>query len=280
MSLLIFRLVALIRPLNGGGKGPCTRIQFLLSIFLSIPAWLQAQTDGTDRSIGFQTNFARQAQAHFEAAQKKLAASPADAEAAWRLGQASFDWAEYATSKAQRASIAGIGAAACRELLQRTPDSAAGHYYLGMNLAQIARTKRLSALSVVEEMEKEFTAALGLDPKFDFAGADRNLGLLYHDAPGWPISVGSKSKAAERLTAAVKLAPGYPENLLNLAEARLDWGEPVEAEKELKNLLGIWPAAKKQFTGMEWEASWVDWEKRRKELEKQLGEKHKPTGSR
>lgn len=54
----------------------------------------------------------------------------------------------------------------------RDPKSAAGHYYLGMNLGQLARTKLLGALKLVDEMEREFKAAVALDERFDHA--DRN----------------------------------------------------------------------------------------------------------
>ena len=56
--------------------------------------------------------------------------------------------------------------------------------------------------------------SLRLDPNYDLAGADRALGLLYYEAPGWPLSVGNKNKARQHLQRAVKLAPTYPENQL------------------------------------------------------------------
>jgi hypothetical protein len=63
----------------------------------------------------------------------------------------------------------------------------------------------LGALSIVKEMEKEWLATLALDPHCDYAGADRNLGLLYRDAPGFPLSIGSRGKAEQCLQHAVQL---------------------------------------------------------------------------
>ena len=117
--------------------------------------------------------------------------------------------------------MAHEGIQVCRRWLQRAPDATAAHYYLGMNIAQLARTKTLGALPLVKDMEKEWLATLGLDPHFDFAGADRNLGLLYRDTPGFPLSVGSRVKAEEHLQHAVELNPEYPENHLNLIETDL-----------------------------------------------------------
>jgi hypothetical protein len=95
--------------------------------------------------------------------------------------------------------MAHEGIQVCRRWLQRAPNQAAAHYYLGMNLAQLARTKSLGALSIVKEMEKEWLATLALDAHCDYAGADRNLGLLYRDAPGFPLSIGSRLKAEQHL---------------------------------------------------------------------------------
>lgn len=193
-------------------------------------------------------------------------------EAPWHFGRACFDWAEFAENDAQRESIANEGIAACRQLIAREPKLAAGHYYLGMNLGQLARTKLLGALKIVEEMEHHFKTARALDAKFDFGGPDRNLGLLYFDAPGWPTSIGDKKKAREHLERAVELAPNNPENRLNLIEAHLRWHDRKNLSRELKALEELWPGARKEFAGEPWEASWADWDKRREKIKRKIAE--------
>ena len=94
----------------------------------------------------------------------------------------------------ERADIAQQGIAAAWQALARESNSAPAHYYLGMNLAQLAQTKMLGALKIVDRMEREFTTTRELDEHFDYAGADRNLGLLYRDAPSIG-SIGNRSKA-------------------------------------------------------------------------------------
>src|SRR5947208_15493408 len=108
---------------------------------------------------------------------------------------ACFDWADLVESNSHRAEIAEQGISAARQALKLEPKMGAAHYYLGLNLGQLARTKKIGALKLVGEMEREFLAAIDLDPKFDFAGAHRSLGLLYLDAPGWPASIGNRTKA-------------------------------------------------------------------------------------
>ena len=132
--------------------------------------------------------------------------------------------------------MAQAGIAACRHLLARDPKSAAGHYYLAMDFGQLAEAEApsIAAYKLVQEIEREFKAAAELDERFDYAGPPRCLGLLYRDAPGWPVSIGSKRKAREWLEHAAALAPEYPENQLNLAESQLRWHQPVEAEEDIE----------------------------------------------
>jgi hypothetical protein len=225
-------------------------------------------------------DFAKRAQTTYETARKRYQSSPNDAEAAWQFGRASYDWAEFATTKKQRAEIAEEGIAATQKLVDRQPKLPEGHYYLAMNLGQLAQTKELGALKLVSKMEKEFKASLELNPDLDFAGPDRNLGLLYREAPGWPASVGSKSKAKQHLTAAAKREPEYPENLLNLIEAYLGWGDRSAASRELANLDAIWPKAEQQLTGEQWTQSWIDWKLRREIAEKKASETKRGSSSR
>jgi tetratricopeptide (TPR) repeat protein len=144
-----------------------------------------------------------------------------------------------------------------------------------MNLGQLARTRGLSALKLVNQMQSAFARARDLDEQLDWAGPDRNLGLLYRDAPAF-ASIGSRSKAREHLLRAVELAPRYPENRLNLVESYLQWGETNSAQRELPSLQGIWSGARTNFVGEAWAASWADWDPRLKKLQKRIEAPAKP----
>lgn len=211
------------------------------------------------------------AQQAFEQAKKIYENHPGDVEQAWKFAQATFDFADAVPGNSQRATIAEQGIAACKKALDQSPDSAQLHYYLGLNLGELARTKTLGALRLVDQMEKEFTRSIELDKSFDYGGAERSLGLLYRDAPVF-ASIGSKSKARLHLQRALELAPNYPENRLNLIESELKWGERKDARRELKLLEESWPAAQKKFAGPEWTASWADWQDRLDKIKKTLDE--------
>jgi len=209
---------------------------------------------------------------YFEAQREYQTGTNADA--AWKFGRACFDWADFATSKSDRAAIAQEGIDACRKLIARDSNSAPAHYYLAMDLGQLARTKLLGALKIVNEMEREFSAALKLDEHWDSAGPDRNLGLLYEEAPVF-ASIGSRPKARQHLERAVRLAPDFPENRLDLIEAYLKWGEHSNAESELKVLEKLWPDAQNKLAGDAWAWSWMDWDKRLKAVKKKIEETQK-----
>lgn len=209
------------------------------------------------------------AQARYVHAEKEHLARPGETEAAWQLAQACFERAEFATNNVERALLAQQGIAPCRELLARGVRLAPVHYYLAMNLGQLARTKGLGALRLVDEMEREFKMAQALDEHLEHAGPDRCLGLLYLEAPRIG-SIGNRSRARQHLQKAVELAPDYPENRLNLAEACLKWAEHNQARRELKALEASWKQARAELAGPDWEAHWFDWDARLVRLQQSI----------
>ncbi len=216
--------------------------------------------------------FAARDEAAFQRTQIQFRSEPDNPTNAWRFAAACYDFADFATNDTQRADIANQGIAACRQLIARDPKSAPAHYYLGMNLGQLARTELLGALALVREMESEFKTAAALDENFDHAGTSHNLGLLYRDAPGWPASIGNKRKARDWLERAVKLAPDYPENHLTLAESFLQWDDAEHAKLELNALDSIWSKARTNYTGEAWEQSWDSWSTRRDATRRKIEE--------
>ena len=234
-----------------------------LLIVLLAGAKLLLADDAQDKIL------ATHAQAVFNHAQAQYQSDTNNPVLAWQYGRACFDWAAWATNKSQRAEVARNGVAACRQSLLLT-NSAAGHFYLGLNLGQLAQCEMFHALGIVREMDHEWQMALNLDPSFDQGGPARSLGLLYRDTPGWPLSLGNRHKALDYLQNAAALAPDDPENILNLAESYLKWGNREEAAKELDVLDALWPKAQKRLTGDTWAQDWYDWTKRRDTLREKL----------
>lgn len=213
--------------------------------------------------------FAERARAAYDQARAEYQSQMSNPVVAWEFARTCYDLTDRGTNQSQDAAIAQEGITACQRALRFT-NCAALHYYMGLNLGQLAQYEMLHGLHIVHEMEHEWQLAADLDPHYDFAGPNRSLGLLYRDAPGWPLSIGNRDKAEEFLQSAAVLAPDDPENILNLAETYLKWGNTTNARHELQILEALWPKAQKALTGEKWEYDWYDWSKRRGDLRRKL----------
>ncbi len=211
------------------------------------------------------TNPSELAAQEYAAHRSRWVQSPTNSVEAWEFGRAAFDWSDFATNQSQKAAIAGKGIQACRQSLTNQP-SAPAHYYLALNLGRLAETKGLSALHLIREMEQELISAQTLDPLFDHAGADRTLGLLYRDAPGWPVSLGDTAKATRHLEACTRLDGEFPENRLALAELYAHGHRTDLFEAQMLALDALWESARQRLKGPEWQQSWQDWDRRRRKL--------------
>lgn len=233
---------------------------------LVLASALPISGDGDEATVDKTTPAERAAGAYIEARTAHFN-DRTDATAAWQFARACFDRAFAIESKPMRAAFAEEGIAAARAATQADPKSAPGFYYLALNVGQLASTKTLGALALVEEMEKHLLHARSLDMTFDHGGPDRTLGLLYRDAPGWPLSVGSRKKARQHLEAALAIAPDYFENRLNLLETFIEWREKAEAVAEYGRTAELLPEARTSLAGPQWETSWADWDHRWPEAE-------------
>lgn len=199
-------------------------------------------------------------------------AHPENTEAAWKFSEICFNRAELASNDSERATVAMEGIAAARGILNIDPTNAPALLCLGLNLGQLAQTRFLTALGLVKEMESAFKASIAADEKFDYAAAHRSLGMLYHQAPGWPTSIGSKSKARKHLQKTVEIAPEYPDNHLSLLEALIDWKDKDDLQRALAEYRKIAPKARKEFTGGKWFYYWMSWDDRLKTIERRAKE--------
>ena len=179
----------------------------------------------------------------YHQARSRFQESTNSIEAAWQFGRACFDMADVAKTDSERARLAEEGIDACRTALAHKYGSGPPHYYLALNLGELARTKSLGALKLVREMETEFKQAIELDEKFDFGGPHRSVGLLYKDAPGWPTSIGSRNKARLHLRRANDLSLPFLLTVLFASVVTLPYmlhaGQPVFAASQGANIL-VW----------------------------------------
>jgi hypothetical protein len=208
------------------------------------------------------TNFIAQAESAYKAAQAVRATNANDLNTLIDVARTAFDFADIVKTDDQRESIAIAGIDAARAAISKNSNSVAAHYYLALDLGQLARTKMLGALKILQDMEAALKRTIELDAKFDYAGGHRTIGVLYLEAPGWPTSVGNKNKARFHLTQALTLAPEFPDNHICLMEALLKWHDWNLLHEKITAYQFIIPAAKTNFTGADWDYEWSDWERR------------------
>ncbi|HUR44269.1 MAG TPA: hypothetical protein VMZ27_00240 [Candidatus Saccharimonadales bacterium] len=213
---------------------------------------------------------AKKAEQQYRAAGQQYRSAPDTSENASKFAHAAFEWAEFATKDSERAALADEGIRAARNSIRLSPKGGAGYHYLAMNLGQLARTRKLSALKLVDEMEENFLKAIEIEPKLDYASPHRSLGLLYRDAPGWPLSVGSKPKAKLHIRKAVELYPDFPENQLTLLESLIKWGDYKAATNALPQVEKSMKDEQKKFSSPEWDQSWQDWKPRWERLREKI----------
>jgi tetratricopeptide (TPR) repeat protein len=122
-----------------------------------------------------------------------------------------------------------------KEAVTLNPRAIYGNYWYASNVGSLGLCRGMMAsLASVDPMKKSYEIVLKENEKFFFAGPHRALGRLYHMAPGWPISVGNKTKALHHLEKAVEIAPEFFNNRLYLAELYIDIGNREKAKKELE----------------------------------------------
>lgn len=124
----------------------------------------------------------------------------------------------------------------CRRKL---PDRPACTYWLAVALGVQARERRSTALDGIDTMVELLRQAAELEPGLDRAGPHRVLALVLLRAPGWPSGPGDPEEGLEQARHAAKLFPGYPPNLLCLAEALAENDEPEAAAEAYRQAAAL-----------------------------------------
>ncbi len=149
-----------------------------------------------------------------------------DPEVAWRLVRAYFNYYDELTERDRRDDqqwAADQGYALAKRLVEKHPKHPQlVYYYATIGLCYLD-FHRMKAIFLVNDLLDTFHKAAELDPKIDDGGADRSLGLLYYQLPGWPLGKGDKDKALKHLARAVELEPRRAANRLTLAKVLADY---------------------------------------------------------
>lgn len=119
-------------------------------------------------------------------------------------------WAQihYETPEEQQPNAYALLADEARQLTQTNPHSAPAYIWQGIILSSWAGAEGgLDALGKVKEARASLERALELEENALQGSAYTSLGALYYQVPGWPISFGDDTKAAELLQRALAINP-------------------------------------------------------------------------
>lgn len=150
-----------------------------------------------------------------------------------RLGLAD---AENELKSARSAYAEGVKAA--RRAVRAKPERVEGQFWLGVNLALLARLEsRPRAITHALQAKRALQQAAAIDAAYHAAGPLRVLARLQHRLPRW--LGGGVTRARHNFERALALAPANTVTRIYLAELLCELGEMGRARSELEQVLSV-----------------------------------------
>jgi hypothetical protein len=134
--------------------------------------------------------------------------------------QADTERIDHSQDPAERTRLLATATANAQQCLAAAADNGGCHYAWAQVLGLTARERPVQAVSLLKEMLASLKQAEALDPDFDHAGPARLSAVVLLRAPGWPLGPGDADAAVIAAQRAVERDPGYPPNLITLAQAQ------------------------------------------------------------
>lgn len=158
----------------------------------------------------------------------------------WRIARAHYWVGDHTPDKAEKKRIFEQGIYYAKKAVEFAPDKPEGHYWLGICYGVYGEARGvLKSLSLVKPIKAAMNKVLELDPDYDDGGADRVLGRVYHELPGF--AGGSKKKSLEHLLRSKELGPRVGLTRIYLADTYLSMDEVEKAREELEFVLAMEP---------------------------------------
>lgn len=167
-----------------------------------------------------------------------LEEAPPDYEALWRLSRAHFFLGQEAESERDARAHHLAGADAGSRAVSANQSRVEGHFWLGVNLALLARLEKPSgALQCALRARRELKQSVSLDSSYHAAGPLRVLARLESKLP--LILGGGRGRARAHFEEAIRLAPSNTVTRIYFAELLLECGDTTRARKELEAILKV-----------------------------------------
>lgn len=164
-------------------------------------------------------------------------------EAYWKMARVEYWIGDHETAKVDKRRAFEMGIYYSKKAVQAAPDRADGHYWLAVNYGSYGEVKGIiKSLSLLKPLKAEVARVLEIDPAYDDGGADRILGRVFYEVPGF--IGGDKKKSLEHLLKSREIGPLVGITRIYLADTYLALGEVDKARAELEYVVGLEPDPK------------------------------------
>jgi hypothetical protein len=153
--------------------------------------------------------------------------------------KAAADRSDHESDSKVRADLATEANSNADACLALDPGAAACQYGKAVATGLEARVHPARAGGLLGSMLQSLGKAEATDPNYDKAGPARVRALVLIRAPGWPLGPGDIDAGLAAARRAVALQPGYPPNVLALAEALSKTGDESGARENYAHALDL-----------------------------------------
>lgn len=153
--------------------------------------------------------------------------------------KAAADRSDHESDSKVRADLATDANSNADACLALDPGAAACQYGKAVATGLEARVHPARAGGLLGSMLQSLGKAEATDPNYDKAGPARVRALVLIRAPGWPLGPGDIDAGLAAARRAVALQPGYPPNVLALAEALSKTGDESGARENYAHALDL-----------------------------------------
>lgn len=165
----------------------------------------------------------------------RLAATPGDFEAAWKLSRARYYLGTTGPVDRRRSAL-DAGMEAARKAIALQASRPEGHFWLAANMGALAESFGMSqGLKYRKAIKAELEEVLRLDPGYEAGSADRALGRWYFKVPG--LFGGSNEKSEQHLRKSLTYDPQSTASWYFLAETLEDMGRKADARIALQRVI-------------------------------------------
>jgi tetratricopeptide (TPR) repeat protein len=165
-------------------------------------------------------------------------------EALWRGMRACAWLAQNHRDRSERARYADLGLSMAQRArsIDKLSRRAETYYYAALCLGAKADLKTAPSAALVRELGDQARVAVAIDPRLDYCGGRRLLGMLIVKTADYPdYAMGTVDEGIRQLAKAVADCPDFPENHLFLAEALVEDGQYERARTAIAAVLASVP---------------------------------------